>query len=59
MTDGGPNHTTEVVLTHLVTQAFRFGKLGYASAMGFALFVVVAVIAFTYIRIGRSGTYNF
>lgn len=59
MTDGGPNHTTEVVLTHLVTQAFRFGKLGYASAMGFALFVVVAVIAFTYIRIGRSGAYNF
>ena len=59
MTDGGPNNATEVVLTHLVTQAFRFGKLGYASAMGFALFAVVGVIAFIYIRIGRSGTYNF
>ena len=59
MTRGGPNNATEVVMTHLVTQAFRFGKLGYASAMGFVLFAIVGVIGAVYIRIGRSGTYNF
>ena len=59
MTGGGPNNATEVVLTHLVTQSFRFGKLGYASAMGFVLFAIVGVIGAVYIRIGRSGTYNF
>ena len=59
MTDGGPNNATEVVLTHLVTQAFKFGKLGYASAMGFVLFAIVGAIGAVYVRIGRSGTYNF
>lgn len=59
MTDGGPNNATEVVLTHIVTQAFKFGKLGYASAMGFVLFAIVSAIGAVYVRIGRSGTYNF
>lgn len=59
MTEGGPNNATEVVLTHLVTQAFKFGKLGYASAMGFVLFAIVCAIGAVYVRIGRSGTYNF
>lgn len=59
MTDGGPNNATEVVLTHIVTQAFKFGKLGYASAMGFVLFAIVSAIGAVYVRIGRSGSYNF
>ena len=58
MTGGGPNHATEVVLTHLQTQAFRLGKLGYAAAMGYVLFIIVVVISALYIRSARSGTYD-
>jgi raffinose/stachyose/melibiose transport system permease protein len=59
MTGGGPNHQTEVVLTHMVAQAFRQGNLGYSAAMGYVLFAIVAVISAVYIRSARSGTHDF
>lgn len=59
MTGGGPNHQTEVVLTHMVTQAFRQGNLGYSAAMGYVLFAIVAIISAVYIRAARAGTHDF
>lgn len=58
MTKGGPNNTTEVVLTHLVNEGFRFGNLGYAAALGYVLFVIVAVISAVYVYVGRGGKAN-
>ena len=47
MTEGGPNHRTEVLATHLYTQGFKFNKYGYASAIGVILIVLcLAVTAF-------------
>lgn len=43
LTQGGPNHATEVVMTLMVKTAFQDGNMGYASAMGYALFMVVAL----------------
>jgi len=43
LTQGGPNHATEVVMTLMVKTAFQDGNMGYASAMGYALFLIVAV----------------
>jgi ABC-type sugar transport system permease subunit len=43
LTQGGPNHTTEVVMTYMVKTAFQDGNMGYASAMGYALFLIVAL----------------
>jgi ABC-type sugar transport system permease subunit len=59
MTGGGPNHQTEVVLTHMVSEAFRQGNLGYSAAMGYVLFAIVAVISGVYIRLARAGTHDF
>lgn len=43
LTQGGPNHATEVVMTLMVKTAFQDGNMGYASAMGYALFLIVAL----------------
>ena len=44
LTQGGPNHATEVVITAMVKTAFSQGNMGYAAAMGFVLFALVAVL---------------
>ncbi|OLP60888.1 ABC transporter permease [Xaviernesmea oryzae] len=43
LTQGGPNHATEVVMTLMVKTAFQDGNMGYASAMGYALFLIVGL----------------
>ena len=40
MTEGGPNHQTEVLATHLYAQGFKYFKYGYASAIGVVLLVI-------------------
>lgn len=44
MTEGGPNHRTEVLATHLYTQGFKYNKYGYASAIGVILIVLCLVV---------------
>lgn len=48
MTSGGPNNATQVFIYRIYSTAFGEGRLGYASAMGWVLFVIIAVI--TYIQ---------
>lgn len=59
MTSGGPNHATEVVLTLMVKQAFAFGSLGYATAMGYALCAITALVSGLYLLYARGGTNRF
>lgn len=47
MTSGGPANATEVYIHNLYKNAFQFSRMGYASAMAWILFVVIAVISFT------------
>ena len=44
MTEGGPNHRTEVLATHLYTQGFKYNKYGYASAIGVVLIVLCLIV---------------
>lgn len=44
MTEGGPNHRTEVLATHLYTQGFKYNKYGYASAIGVVLIVMCLIV---------------
>jgi raffinose/stachyose/melibiose transport system permease protein len=53
LTKGGPNHATEVVLTDMMTEAFQNGSLGYASAMGYVLFLVVGLLSIALIAAMR------
>ena len=46
MTEGGPNHQTEVLATHLYQQGFKYFKYGYASAIGVVLLVLCLLVTF-------------
>jgi multiple sugar transport system permease protein len=43
-TQGGPLRSTETVILYLYRSGFEFSKMGYASAVGYALFVVIFVL---------------
>lgn len=53
LTGGGPGLSTHVPSLHMYFQAFRFGHMGYASAIGFTLFIVIFVLAVLNQRWGR------
>lgn len=47
LTRGG--FDTDVVVTHLYNEAFKFSEFGRAAAMGYILFAVIAGISFAYV----------
>lgn len=46
MTSGGPNNATSVFIYQIYTTAFAQGRLGYAAAMGWVLFVIIGLVTF-------------
>ena len=44
MTGGGPNHTTDMIATHMFTRTFRGMQFGYGSAMAVILTVMCLII---------------
>jgi multiple sugar transport system permease protein len=50
LTDGGPNNATLTMVLYLYRNAFQLFKFGYASAIGWALFALVMVLAIIVIR---------
>jgi len=54
MTEGGPLDATEVVVHHIYRNAYDFLQMGYASAMAWVLFVIVAAITWVQFRISRK-----
>jgi ABC-type sugar transport system permease subunit len=54
MTGGGPGAATHVPALHMYYMAFRFGEFGYASAIGFCLFVVILLLSIINLRVFRS-----
>lgn len=53
MTQGGPLDTTLSMAYHTYNQ-FGFGNYGYASAMGYVLFVVVVLLSIAWFRLLRN-----
>jgi multiple sugar transport system permease protein len=47
-TEGGPGYATTFVLLHLYFNAFRYFRMGYASAIGWVLFIII--MAFTILQ---------
>lgn len=43
MTEGGPARSTDVLVFQIYQQAFEFRRMGYASALSWALFALLAV----------------
>jgi multiple sugar transport system permease protein len=55
MTNGGPGFDTYVTEFLIYNQAFTFQNLGYASAIGVALTLIIAVLGFVQIRVITGG----
>ncbi|BBF45247.1 N-acetyl-D-glucosamine ABC transport system, permease protein 1 [Lachnospiraceae bacterium KM106-2] len=43
-TEGGPGRATTVLVMRVYQEAFRYGRMGYASAIGYFLFLIVFLI---------------
>jgi raffinose/stachyose/melibiose transport system permease protein len=50
LTNGGPAGATEVPGLYMYNVAFQYGKVGYASAIGVVLFLVILVLTFISLR---------
>ncbi|MFZ5815046.1 MAG: carbohydrate ABC transporter permease [Bacillota bacterium] len=53
MTNGGPAGATTVLVAEIYNHAFRYGKMGYASAMSWALFALVFAATLIQMRLQR------
>jgi len=49
ITDGGPANATLVYILHLYRAAFQDGKMGYAAALAWFLFLII--LAFTVVQL--------
>jgi multiple sugar transport system permease protein len=54
MTGGGPMHATETVVLYLYDAAFHHFRMGYASAVAYLLFAILAVFSLLELRWLRS-----
>lgn len=57
MTGGGPNNASLMMVPYLFDNAFRFFKMGYASAMAWILFAIIMVLTMLVVR--SSGAWVF
>jgi multiple sugar transport system permease protein len=57
MTGGGPNEATEFFALHLFRNAFRFLRMGKASAMAWLMFLVIILFTFLLFRTSARWVY--
>jgi multiple sugar transport system permease protein len=50
MTEGGPNNSTLMYMLYLYRNAFKWFKMGYASALAWILFLVILILTILLIR---------
>lgn len=57
MTNGGPGHATEFLVTYIYRNAFEFNRLGYSAAMTVVMFIVLLAVTFLSNRLsgGEAG----
>ena len=55
MTDGGPNNGSLFMVYYLFRNAFQYGRMGYACAIAWTLFVIVLVLPSLFSRLRRLG----
>lgn len=59
MTQGGPAKSTTTLVMYIYQNGFSFFKMGYGSALAFALFVVILVITFVQWQLANRWVYGF
>lgn len=58
MTQGGPNHRTEVLATQLYTEGFNYFKYGYASAISVVLLILCLAVTLLVKKVIKVETYE-
>lgn len=53
MTEGGPVNSTLFYVYHLFNNAFRYGRMGYASAMAWILFILILGFTIVQLRLAK------
>ncbi|XBS71463.1 sugar ABC transporter permease [Acerihabitans sp. KWT182] len=54
MTGGGPNRSSSVLVHYIYQNGFQFYRMGYASALGWALTLFVLLLTLAQFRLNRS-----
>jgi multiple sugar transport system permease protein len=54
MTDGGPLDSTVSVILYMYRQGFKYFHMGYASAVAYILFIVIALFSLVQFRMNRQ-----
>jgi multiple sugar transport system permease protein len=57
MTQGGPNNSTLFYVYHLFNNAFRYGHMGYASAMAWVLFAIIMAMTLVQLKLTKRWVY--
>ena len=55
MTGGGPVYATTTVVYQIYSEAFNFGRFGYASALSILFFLIILLVALIQSRYLRFG----
>ncbi len=53
MTNGGPNDSTLFYVLYLYNNAFRFWKMGYASALAWVLFAIIMILTWLNFKVSK------
>ena len=53
MTEGGPNNASLFIVFYIYRKAFQEQQMGYASALAWALFVVICILSYLVFRTSR------
>jgi multiple sugar transport system permease protein len=56
-TEGGPGYSTMFVLLHIYFNAFRYFRIGYASAIAWVLFLVIMAATLIQFWLARRWVY--
>ena len=57
MTEGGPNNNSLMFVLYLYQKAFEQSQMGYASALAWILFVIIAIMSFVVFRTSSNWVY--
>ena len=57
LTKGGPNNASKMIVPYLYDNAFKYYRMGYASALSWVLFVII--LAFTLAVLKSSSLWVF
>lgn len=58
MTNGGPANSTLFYMLHLYNNAFRYFKMGYASALAWVLFLIIMVVTILQFKLQNLWVYT-